>query len=199
MEESVKKLFSDGFRYKMSDELFDRFVGQMEEIHLKDNEELISYGKVDTNLYIQKSGVLRNCYFDGENEKIYGFYVPGAPVMSYHSHLMGKPAVFYVAACGDAVVLKLSKKQIDGLIDTSPEFVRLLLALYAVQPYYTEIKHAMITGRAKDRYLWMLEYRPEVVAKVSMKILASYLGITQTHLSRLKKAYKSLVATEKRS
>ena len=174
----------------MSDDLFERFIGQMEEIYLKDGEELISYGKVDTNLYIQKSGVLRNCYFDGENEKIYGFYVPGAPVMSYHSHLMGQPAVFYVVACGEAVVLKISKKRLDELLNTSQEFVRLLLAMYAVQPYYTEIKHTMITGRAKERYLWMLRYRPEVVAKVSMRILASYLGITQTHLSRLKKMHK---------
>ena len=189
MDESEKKLFQE-CRIEVSDELFERFIGQMEEVRLADNEELISYGKVDTNLYIQKSGVLRNCYFDGEIEKIYGFYVPGAPVMSYHSHLTGQPAAFYVVACGDAVVLKISKKQIDDLLNSSPEFFRLLLALYAIQPYYTEIKHTIITGRAKDRYRWMLEYRPEVVAKVQLKILASYLGITPTHLSRLKKSHK---------
>ncbi len=172
----------------MSDELFDRFFGQMEEIHLKDNEELIPYGKVDTNLYIQRSGVLRSCYFDGKDEKIYGFYVPGAPIMSYHSHLMGQPAAFYVVACGDAVVLKISKKKIDELLKTSNEFVHFLLTLYAIQPYYTEVKHTAITGRAKDRYQWIIKNRPAIIAKVPLKHLASYLGITPTHLSRLKKS-----------
>ena len=188
MDYNLKKLLQDGFQYKMSDELFMSFMKQMTEIHLKNNEELISYGKIDTNLYIQKSGVLRNCYFDGENEKIYGFFVPGAPIISYHSHLMGQPAVFYVVACGEAVVLKISKKQLEDLAKSSYEFVQFMLALYQMQPYFTEVKHTAMTGQAKERYLWILKYRSEIIEKVPLKILASYLGITPTHLSRLKKS-----------
>lgn len=187
MDKELKKLLEERTRRKMSDELFDCFVGAMDEIHLKNKEILIPYGKVDTNLYIQKSGVLRTCYFDGENERTYGFSDPGAPSLSYHSHFMSQPAVFQVVSCGKSVVLKITKKDLNNLIDSSHEFAKWMLALKDIQPYFNEFKFATIPGQVKERYRWMLENRPEVIARVPVKVMASYLGVTDTYLSHLKR------------
>jgi signal-transduction protein with cAMP-binding, CBS, and nucleotidyltransferase domain len=187
MDYELKRLLEERCRCKMSDELFERFIGLATEITLKDKEVLIPYGKIDTNLYIQKDGVLRTCYFDGETEKTYGFSDPGAPSFSYHSHFMRQPAVFQVVSCGETVVLKISKKHLDELINDSHEFAKWMLALWSIQPYFNEYKFTNITGQAKERYLWMLENRPEVIARVPIKVMASYLGVRHTYLSRIRK------------
>ncbi len=187
MDKKLKNLLEQRCRFKISNELFERFIGQTTEITLKDGEVLIPYGKVDTNFYIQKQGVLRTCYFDGDTEKTYGFSDPGAPAMSYHAHFMGQPAVIQVVSCGESVALKMTKKQLDDLINDSHEFAKWMLAIKNIQPYFNEYKFTNITGQAKERYLWMLENRPEVVARVPSKIMASYLGVSPTWLSILKR------------
>ncbi len=53
----LKKLIYDECPYKLSDELLDRFMGLMTELHLKNKEALIPYGNLtasSTPMYIYK-------------------------------------------------------------------------------------------------------------------------------------------------
>jgi CRP-like cAMP-binding protein len=176
-----------GGKMMMSNELFDRFLGSMTEISLKNREILIPYGKRDHSLYVQRNGILRACYFNGENEKTYGFTNPGTVTFSYHSLFINKPSAFQFESCGETDMLRLSKKDMDHLLDSSWEFTRWLLTIHEAQCYFNEFKHVIINGTAKERYLSLIEKRPDILARVPLKIIASYLGVTPVHLSRLKK------------
>ena len=46
---------------------------------------------------------------------------------------------------------------------------------------------AMITQTAKERYLQLLIDKPQIIQNVSLKHIATYLGITDTSLSRIRK------------
>jgi hypothetical protein len=170
----------------MSDELFKRFMGAMTEIHLKDREILIPYGKHDTNLYVQRNGVLRACYFDGEKEKTYGFSGQGSIPLSYHAYYAGQGSVFQIESCGETDVLRMPQKDMDKLLDDSHEFARWMGAVHATQCYYNEYKYVYITGSVKERYLSLIKKRPEILARVPLKIIASYLGVEPNYLSYLK-------------
>ena len=184
----LKKLLGDeSGGVEMSDELFERFMAQTTELTLKNKEPLIPAGKVDTNLYIQKTGILRACYWDGEYEKTYGFALPGTVVVSYHSYFMRRPAFFQIESCGETTVLKISKRQLTELIGSSNEFAKWFIAVQSGQLYLNEFKHAAITGTAKERYLQLIKKRPEIIRRVPSKIIASYLGVTPTYLSYVKK------------
>jgi len=171
----------------MSDELYDRFVGAMTEIRLRNKEVLIPYGKCDANLYVQRNGILRACYFDGENERTYGFADPGTVTVSYHTHFAGRPSVFQIESCGETDVLKLAKRDLDVLLAESHEFTRWLLTIHEAQCYFNEIKHVSINGSVRERYLALVEKRPEVLARVSFKVIASYLGVAPNYLHALRK------------
>ena len=45
----------------------------------------------------------------------------------------------------------------------------------------------MITDHAKDRYLRLIREKPQIANSVSLKHIATYLGITDTSLSRIRK------------
>ena len=175
---------------KMSDELFERFIGRMTEVHLKNREILIPYYKLDQNLYVSTSGIIRACYFDGQNEKTYGFAIPGTLTLSYHSHYLRKPSIFQFESCGESTVLRLSKTDLNELLGSSLEFANWMVAVQSAQLCAIEYKFTSINGSPKERYLWLLKNRPEILGRIPQKILASYLGVTHTHMSHLKRAWQ---------
>lgn len=69
----LKELIKNESNHGLPDGLFARLLDNMQEIRLKANDVLTKYGKTDDNLYLISSGIIRCHYFDGENEKIYGF------------------------------------------------------------------------------------------------------------------------------
>lgn len=186
--DELKKLLQDeAGGLGMSDGLFERFIGTMTEFRLKNKEMLIPYGKLDTNVYVQKSGIMRALYFDGENEKTYGFSLPGTVTLSYHSHFMRQPSFFQFESCGESDMMKMSKKDFDTLLAEEHEFALWVVAIQSAQLYLNEFKHSAIIGSARERDLLMIKKRPEILARVPLKIIASYLGVTPTYLSYLRK------------
>jgi CRP-like cAMP-binding protein len=187
MDDELRRLIEAEYPCRMSDELYDCFAGKMTEVRLKNKEALIRYGKLDTNLYIHKSGIIRVCWFDGETEKTYGFSSPGNVIISYHSHFMNKPSYFQFESCSDSVVMKVSKKDVDELVEESSEFAKWMMIAHLSQLYFNELRFSLVNGTAKDSYIELLNMRPHIVAGVPMKIIASYLGVTPNYLSHLKR------------
>ena len=75
----------------------------------------------------------------------------------------------------------------DKFVKESHEFAQWALSMAQCQLYYDELKQSLINGNAKERYLSLLNNRPEILQKVSLGIVASYLGVTQQYLSYIRK------------
>lgn len=54
------------------------------------------------------------------------------------------------------------------------------------QMLFMEFKNSVFMGNARERYLQLLAKRPEIIRHVSLKIIASYLGVTPNYLSNLR-------------
>jgi CRP-like cAMP-binding protein len=187
--ETLKKLLQDEVIYQLTDELMNEFLKSMTEIHLKSREILISYGQVDDNIYVIKDGIIRYCYFDGDKEKTFGFGTPGSVSIQYHCYRMHQPSIFQLESCGRSVVMKISKKDLDSLIERSPDCAKWMLSLSIGQLYTNEMTLSLINGLAKERCLALLKNRPEIIADVPLNIIASYLGVTPPYLSKLRRDF----------
>ncbi len=173
--------------YRMSDETMDEFVGLMSEIELKDKEVLMPYGKIDTNIYIVKEGILRYAYFDGLKEATFGFALPGTLMISYYPFYKNEPSFFQIEACGKASVMKISKSSYDELTLRSNDFSQWVIRLSVAQLWHYEQKLAVVNGDSRERLESLFKNRPEIIENVSSRILASYIGIIPSSLSRLKR------------
>ncbi len=173
--------------YGMSDETMDMFIGLMSEINLKDKEPLIPYGKFDNNIYVLREGILRKAYFDGMREKTMAFATPGNLIISYHSFYMHVPSFFQYESCGRSVVMKIPKAKFDELSEQSVDFKNWMLRMCVEQLWCWEMKASVINGTAKERFEALIKNRPEILKRVSNKIIASYIGVNQPYLSRLKR------------
>lgn len=183
----LKELIKNESNHGLPDGVFARLLDNMQEIRLKANDVLTKYGKTDDNLYLISSGIIRCHYFDGENEKIYGFAAPGSIITSYHSFYAGLPSIWQTESCGNSVVLKTGKDKVEKMIHESHEFAIWMLSLSLGQLFANEMKLSIINGSAKEKYKSLIENRPEIAREVQLKDIAAYLGVTPAYLSRLRK------------
>jgi hypothetical protein len=85
------------------------------------------------------------------------------------------------------VVLELPKQVFDSYVKESHEFSQWALSMAQCQLYYDELKQSVINGNAKERYISLLNNRPEILQNVPLGIVASYLGVTPQYLSYIRK------------
>lgn len=143
-------------------------------------------GEVDTNVYILVSGITRQWYWDGDKEVTNGFGLPPTISISYHGYYGGQPSQMFYEACCRCRILRFSKKDFDEMNRRSHEFALWNLSLSQNQLYYYEMKYRVISGSALEKYEAIEKNRPEILQKVSLKVIASYLGISPQYLSKLR-------------
>lgn len=185
--QDLKKLLDLECDYRMEDKTMDEFVSLMSEVRLKNGEALISYGQFDDNVYIVKQGLMRSVYFDGLKEITFGFCAPGTLFIQYHSYYNRMPSFFQYESCGNSTIMKVLKSDFDALLESSHDFLKWMYRMQAAQSWFYEMKLSVINGTAEERFDSLVRNRPEIIEKVSSKVIASYLGITPSSLSRLKR------------
>lgn len=183
----LKKELNAACDYTMSDQTMESFLGLATEVRLKNKDVLIPHGKLDSNVYVIGEGIIRLAYFEGLQEKTFAFYTRGNLLISYHSFYMNVPSFFQYESCCNTVLLKISKAKIDGLLSQSVDFKNWMLRMSLEQLWCWEMKVSVINGTARERFETLLKVRPEILQKVSSKIVASYIGIIPSSLSRLKR------------
>jgi len=154
---------------------------------LEKDEILLKEGKVCRHLYFLESGLL-HFYINKEGKEITKFFTV-APYFftSQVSFNSQKPASENIQAIEKSVIWKITYKQSIELLklDTWASFARKITQ--EVQ-YYTEvILEEVQTETAENRYLKMLENNGDLLQRIPLKILASYLGIAPQSLSRIRK------------
>ena len=184
--ENFRKILADEAPFKLSNETMDKFCSIMKPLSLKKKDILIDSGKIDTNIYIVKSGIIRRVYMDGMKEVTVAFALPGTVIISYHSYCYRQPTYHQFEACCDSEIMVVTKEQYEDLVAESHEFARWALNMAQCQLYYNEIKQTVINGDAQERYESLLKNRPEIIRTVSLRIIASYLGVSQAYLSRIR-------------
>jgi CRP-like cAMP-binding protein len=180
----LKELLS--FEYRMSDENFGKLFSLCEELHFSQDETIVAQGAVDDNIYIVKDGLLRALYFTDNKENTMYFAFDGDIVTSLASFRSGLPSFIKLESCCDTAVYRISKKDFTGLARESLDFANWILDYAFEQLFALERKKAYISGDALDRYESLVAKRPELLQKVPLRVIASYLGITQQSLSRLR-------------
>lgn len=158
---------------------------------VKEGTVLLPEGKVAKEMFFVSKGVLRLVKHADTGEDITLFFLKEnkcATVLDSYSQ--GIPAMYGLEAACDAELVVLHKEQ--------------LLRIYEKIPYL----HALITGinqqvlmekmqtrneytglDATQRYRHFMQREPDIAARVPLSTIASFLGITQQSLSRIRKNY----------
>ena len=162
-------------------------LAQFEKVHFKKNEYLIEIGKTSSYYYFLEIGFLRSYTIDLDGNDITSkFFVPGDIVIDWYSYFLKKPSREPVQALSEGSCWKIKFSNFMKLFHL--EAFREVGRTRLVQNYFELKNHSIsvIAENAKDRYLNLLKEKPQLANNVPLKHLATYLGITDTSLSRIR-------------
>lgn len=156
---------------------------------LKKGELIISEGKICNKLYFIKKGIVKS-YYQNENGKeiTQWFFNKGNFMTSIESFYQQTPSLYNLEVIEDVEIFSISKKKLDTLYDKFPKMERFgrLLAVEMLIKVANKL-NAIQFQKAKERYDYMINEFPNIYYRVPLGDIASYLGMSQETLSRIRK------------
>ncbi|WP_010520723.1 Crp/Fnr family transcriptional regulator [Aquimarina agarivorans] len=156
---------------------------------LKKGDFFIKEGQISKEVGFVISGLFRSFYYSSSQEEVtYCFTFSDTFVSAYSSFLSQEKTVENIQALTDIELLTISKNEILKLEQSSTNWLR-LFKFIAEQEYIKMEKRIFLLQKetAKQRYRDLLNNQPELLQLIPLNYLSSYLGITQRHLSRIRK------------
>lgn len=161
--------------------------GCFEKIMPAKNSYLLQEGAVCRHLYFVESGALRGYYNMEGKEITHWFGFEKDFVTSFHSFITQQPAVENIQLLEGAVLWRTSKDTLTGLLNQHHEIERLVRIAY--EKYYIRLEERFVNAQfktARERYENLLLQTPHILERVPLGCVASYLGISQETLSRIR-------------
>lgn len=150
---------------------------------------LSDIGQVHKNIYFILEGAVRTFYRDKNQDDITSWLLfEGDLAISVYSFYNQAPSFEAMEALEDTWVLVLSYSNLMHLYSKHMEFNYIGRTL--TEAYYIkseEKANALRMLTAKERYEQLVKFHPTVLQRVPLRYIASYLGITQSTLSRIRR------------
>ncbi len=161
---------------------------QYQKRDFKKHEYLIEIGRQAPFYYWLEKGYARAYAIDPQgNDVTTAFFGPGDIVIDWHSYFKKATCREDIQAVTDCIAWRINYVNFMKLfhIEAFREVGRTAL----IDHYFAHKEHSVsvIVDPARDRYLNFIEDKPEIARSVPLRQIASYLGITDTSLSRIRK------------
>jgi CRP-like cAMP-binding protein len=157
---------------------------------LKKKELLLEEGQVCRFIAFINSGVLREYSYQQGKETTVDFVSDNQFTSDYQSFIMQVPSKQYLEALTDVDLLILRKEAINSLYDKYKVWERFGRLIIEKVFCIAEAKRKKIIATTHDeQYRDFVATYPQIIQQVPQYYIASYLGLTPEHLSRLRKKF----------
>lgn len=156
---------------------------------IKSETQLVYAGNKYKKIVFVVSGILRVFVIDSEGgEVVKNFIEPNCFFADIESLEKNQNSLINLSTVTDCTLLTLSKSDADGLIKQFPksEYLMKIGAMLAMSEMIRKQEFLRI-GDSSDQYLYFVKHFPLLAKHVPLKYIASYLRITQSSLSRIRR------------
>ena len=156
-------------------------------ISIKKNKDLQPIGHTCKTIYFINKGIARIYYYKDGIDITEGFYFENNIIARVESLFTGKPSRKAIQILEEAEIVAIDAIALFKLYDKFPEIERLFRKIFEAGHVDTVNRIEGIQFHsAEERYKALLNEANDVLKKVPLKYVASYLGITQVSLSRIR-------------
>jgi len=187
-DELEEKLIKCILEAPLRKEVVDALVDTIQIRTYEAGDILLRAGQIAVECYHNLQGCVRQYYLvDGEEVTTF-FYTEGQNIGSYASTTRREPARHYLTCVEETALAVLTPKQENELYRKFPRLESLARAGMEEQlGDYQEMLANYITTTPEERYLDLMENRPELLNRVPQYQLASYIGVKPESLSRIRR------------
>lgn len=153
---------------------------------------LLRENEISGSAYYIEKGVVRAWYNNDGKDVTFQFFMENTMFSSLESFRKGQPSMVSLETIENCILWKIDKSDADMVlaeIYENPELrAQFMDSLF--ERVFDYMKHffSFIKDTPKQRYISLTKERPEIIRRIPQHYIASYLGITTVHLSRIKSA-----------
>jgi CRP-like cAMP-binding protein len=140
-------------------------------------------------IYIEK-GCVRTFLDKNGDDKTVQFFFENEGLTSFESFINNVPSAVTIETIEPAVIFLLHKKYVTQFLEDlsqRPDFMKMIMQTVAQrQMHYMNEFVSFIRDTPEQRYQKLLKERPHIIRRIPQHYIASYLGISKVHLSRIK-------------
>ncbi|CAH0272899.1 Crp/Fnr family transcriptional regulator [Chryseobacterium sp. Bi04] len=177
-----------GELFQVDREHFEEFYALLKHTQLLKSDFFLKQGEKCKYLGFIKKGTIRCFYINDQGREInFGFYFENEFFTDYESILCDTVSNMNIQALEDCEILLLRKENLKSLYEKEAywqQFGRVMS-----EKIYLDAKKRiddLLCYSPENRYLNLLKKEPLLFQKIAQKHIASYLGITEQSLSRIR-------------
>jgi CRP-like cAMP-binding protein len=175
----------------VSQKAAEEIAGLFHSKTIKKNEFLFKEGRICNDYYFLEKGFIRAFAYDTAGNDVTTNFYSGSQVVfevnSFFNRVLSRENYQAIVDCEG---WSITYQQLNHLFHSMPEFREFGRSILVKGFSSLKIRMlSMITETAEQRYDALLKSNPEIFQHAALKHIASYLGITDTSLSRIRKEY----------
>lgn len=173
--------------YPLSEAGLQAIIAQLEKVDHKKGDFLFKEGRIGTKVYLIEKGIARAFSNRDDKEITFWFGTEGDVMMSYNSYVSGKPGYETIELLEDSILYAISHDALQHLYETEITIANWGRKLAEYELIKTETCFVSQQGvPAAERYRNLLDSNPQLIQRVQLGYIASYLGVSQVTLSRIR-------------
>ncbi|MFT3750220.1 MAG: Crp/Fnr family transcriptional regulator [Agriterribacter sp.] len=184
MEKFIEYILQFGNLNKQQIELI---TNKATETELREDEYFVEAGKVFKQVGFILEGILRICYYNNKGEEITKYFGDENHLLA-NPYNIDEPMTEYIQAITDCRLLVFSRKDWNELSNTIVGWDGIVNKIFQKTLIEKmDRRSSLVSEDATTRYLAFLENFPALANRIPLSYIASYLGMTQSSLSRIRK------------
>lgn len=160
--------------------------------HLWKHEEagarhvLLKEGHISRRIYVIDKGCIRNWFYHEGKEISFQFFFEGDVVYSPESFRKSTPSQFTIETIEPVSLRWLNQKDLEQLREDTLLYTEMIERAADKQAEFMRHFFSYLKNTPQERYEILLAQHPEIIKRVPLQHIASYLGITPVSLSRIR-------------
>ncbi|MGI4803222.1 MAG: Crp/Fnr family transcriptional regulator [Janthinobacterium lividum] len=177
-------------KFAIDDERWNKYISYFKQIKVPVKTVLLAEGKIANKAYWIEKGCIRVWFNHNGKDITFQFFFENSMVASIESFKKEFPSLVTLETIEPCILWVITKKDAEKLIAEITD-IPLLRAKFTdaiFERTFDYMKHffSFIKDTPLQRYQDLIKEKPQLIQRVPQHYIASYLGVTSVHLSRLK-------------
>lgn len=188
MDELIKRINSI---YPLKPNSLKLLLNEMHKIELPKNKVLVDAGQIGRSVYFIQKGIAR-AYCEGKDNQItFWFGLEGDFVFSYNSYINGQAGYESIELLENSVLYEIKDEALQRLFLEHTDLANWGRKLAELELIKLEERYiSRLFKSASECYAELLKNSPDLIKRIQLGYIASYLGVTQVTLSRIRAEIK---------
>jgi CRP-like cAMP-binding protein len=147
---------------------------------------LLREGDICQKIYFIKQGAVRAWFNHDDKEICFQFFFEGDVVYAPESLRRKTPSLFSLETIEPCTLFYIRDTDLEMIREDAPLYNLILDKVVQRQSEFMQHFFTFLKDTPQQRYEDLLKNKPEIIRRVPLQYIASYLGITQVSLSRIR-------------